>query len=294
MKYSQTHLDEIKYIQIAKNYYAFRDEWLEMNEVERHVEMCVTVAMRRKTLMFTGQSACAIYGIPRISPFVMRPHCIRNQNKRSDFICWRHGPLDPKAKVINGLLLASPERTICDSAKYDSSESLLVSINHSLYKKLLTIKKLEDEIDIHNKLHGKRKLVKLLKMASAKCESPLETLAFIEMQKAGFVLPQQQVEIYDKKEFVARVDMYWEFKRRKIILELDGKIKYSNNNSLFLEKKREDKLRALGYEVIRETWYDVQCGELIKSLRKTKIPMRRNYKNAFPHDKIKNSIINQG
>ena len=279
MEYSSIRLDESKYIEVVENYYVLKEEWAKKLPEERHLELCECIARRRKVLIFTGQSACAIYGIPRLDPYEMRPHCITYKGKHADIICWRERSLDPKAKVVNGFLVASPIRVICDLAKNDSMHSLLASINHCLNKKLFSKEELLAEIDKAPRIMGKNKIKKVLKVASDKCESTLESLAWITINNEGFLLPEQQIKIYDKKKFIGRVDMCWKIKGRTIILELDGMIKYEDRDAFRLEKIREGKLYDCGHHVVRATWDDVISGVLLKRLEKEGIPKRRNFKH---------------
>jgi hypothetical protein len=294
MIYSTKNLDEHKYVQVAENYYALYSEWLKMNDTARHLDLCACVAGRREQLMFTGQSTCAVRGIPRLNLFEMRPHCVSEVWRSSDIVHWNYGQRDSNAAVIDGLLVTSPIRTICDLAKFDDTDSILVSINHCLFNDMFSKERLMDEIEKQSGFKGKKVLTQVLKFATPKCESPLETIAWIALYDAGFVMPQQQVNIKDGQHFIGRVDMYWELRGRKIVLELDGRIKYKNGNDLFnrngedpfdLEKAREDKMLDLGYEMIRATWKTVKSGELVEKLKRRNIPMRRYTARKFPRNK---------
>ena len=282
MKYSNRVLPEEDYVRVAENYYALRSEWVAQTKEERHLDMCVCVAKRRKHLMLTGQSACVVLGIARVSPLEIRPHGISEKNRGADIVHWRIGAYDPKATKVKGLLVASAPRAICDLAKFDSTDSLLVSMNYCLHNNLFSKKQLYSEIEKRPGMKAQSSLLKTLKFATEKCESPLETIAWIEIYKAGFVMPQQQKNFYANHEHVARVDMYWETYNRRVILELDGKSKLNNENDLYYEKIREDKLREMGFEVIRAGWRDVQDGRLVKLLKKRMIPMRRYTRREFP------------
>jgi hypothetical protein len=232
--------------------------------------------------MFTGESACIARSISRLEKPKMKPHCINSHHRSTDIIRWHYGPRDENATVINGMLVASPARTICDLAAEDSAESLLVSINYCLHKKLFTKEGLLEEM---GKLPGMRraKLIRsLLPIATDKCESVLETIAWIALYKAQFVMPTQQLNIYDHHNFIARVDMCWELPKRNVVLELDGKLKYIDPEVLYAEKRREDAIRDLEYKVVRASWSDVEDGTLVKRLEKIKIPKRRYFGQKFP------------
>lgn len=282
MIYSATPLSKAEYTPVATNYYAPREEWAGMTKSERHLDMCACVARRRKSLMFTGQSACCVYNIPRLDIIELRPNCISDKIKGSDIIRWHHGPLDHNAKVINGFLVASPIRTIFDLAKYDSPESLLVSINHCLNKGLFGRDEFSASLISRKGMHNKALLKRLLRFANENCQSPLETIGWLALYKAGFVLPKQQVDIYDKHELAGCVDMYWELRKRRIVLELDGKVKYNVDHDLYAEKLREDHLRRLGYEVFRSGWNDITSGKFIQMVKDIGIPVRRNFVGTFP------------
>jgi very-short-patch-repair endonuclease len=282
MIYMTGMLPEKKYIEIAKNYYAVRSEWIELTSREKHIELCACVVPRRKQLIFTGQSTFAIFDISQLENYEMRPHCIRECRKSKDFIRWHYGPPDPNATWIHNCLFASPIRAICDMALLNTPASLLVSINHCLNKGLFTKDQFFAELRARPGMKGRKLLMRLLEFATEKCESPLETIAWIALYKAQFKMPGQQVRIYENHHRIGRLDMLWELRERKIILELDGRIKYLQGEALFKEKRREDKLRSMGYEFIRGDWEDVQNGELVKLLRERKIPIRRNFGKSFP------------
>ena len=69
---------------------------------------------------------------------------------------------------------------------------------------------------------------------------------------------QPQVVIRDRSgNFVARVDLWVE--GTGVVVEFDGRVKYTEGGpeALFAEKRREDRLRRLGYVVVRVTWSDL-------------------------------------
>ena len=283
MIYSTTILSKSKYVPVAKNYYAVREEWTKLSRRARHLDMCACVASRRKHLIFTGQSACSIYDIPRLDAFEMRPNCISKKVKgTSDIIRWHHETHDPHARKVKELLVASPIQAIFDLAKYDTPESLLVSINHCLFSKLFNVNEFASEISDRPGIIGIKLLRRLLRFANEKCESPLETIAWIALYKTGFVLPQLQVDIFENHKFVGCVDMYWELRDRIVVIELDGNIKYEVGNDLLREKKREENIRRTGCEVYRADWTEVKSGEFVQLLEKIGIPKRRHFVGTFP------------
>jgi hypothetical protein len=99
--------------------------------------------------------------------------------------------------------------------------------------------------------------------ASPLSESPLESRHRVCSRDAGLLVPEQQVKLWDSAgRLVARADFL--FRAQHTIVESDGKVKYADpddqqlrgSNALWDEKRREDRLRDLGFEVVRATWGD--------------------------------------
>lgn len=70
------------------------------------------------------------------------------------------------------------------------------------------------------------------------------------------VIPQATIRD-EHGTFVARVDFV--VKGTRVVLEFDGRVKYADGagRALWDEKRREDRLRALGYLVLRVIWADL-------------------------------------
>ena len=100
--------------------------------------------------------------------------------------------------------------------------------------------------------------VRAADFADARSQSAAESVAralFAEHPSlAGWDL---QVRIGDADGFFAQVDFL--FRAHRTIVEVDGRVKYSDPwgkpaDVLWEEKQREDRLRDAGYEVVRVTW----------------------------------------
>ncbi len=107
----------------------------------------------------------------------------------------------------------------------------------------------------------------LCPLVDGRSESPGESLFRAHMTLGGIdLLPQ--VTIRDAKGLIGRVDFL--VQGTKVIIEFDGKIKYASGDPTVLwdEKRREDRLRALGYVVLRVVWADLmRPGALLARVR---------------------------
>ena len=93
-------------------------------------------------------------------------------------------------------------------------------------------------------------------LVDGRAESGAESRTRWALRTLGLRMPTPQVEIFDDAgEFVARVDFLYE--DMKLVIEVDGRKKYEKAQDLWDEKMREDRLRALGYVVVRLTWADL-------------------------------------
>jgi hypothetical protein len=73
-------------------------------------------------------------------------------------------------------------------------------------------------------------------------------------------------------DFVARVDLY--IAEHRLVVEFDGMGKYTDPAVVRREKLREDRLRALGVQVVRLTWADLDQPEVVR--RKVQSAIARN------------------
>lgn len=107
-------------------------------------------------------------------------------------------------------------------------------------------------------VRGRAKASRLLQLVDASSESPGESLTRMLLVGLGARFTTQ-VDLRDQQGLIGRVDFLVE---QRIVLEFDGLVKYDGvqgREALAAEKRREDRLRAAGYEVVRLTWADLQA-----------------------------------
>lgn len=108
----------------------------------------------------------------------------------------------------------------------------------------------------------RRRADTVLDRCSALSESPGETLTRLALVDAGFAV-RSQVSVADDDGSVGRVDL---LVGDRVVVEFDGAVKYAGadgRDALVAEKRREDRLRALGYTVVRVTWADLARPEVV-------------------------------
>ena len=105
-------------------------------------------------------------------------------------------------------------------------------------------------------------------LADGLAESPGESWTRVLFVSLGLPTVDPQVEIRDERgRLVGRVDFL--FRAQRTIVEFDGLVKYGGadgRQALVDEKRREDALRSLGYQVVRLTWRDLHDPALVTHL----------------------------
>lgn len=95
--------------------------------------------------------------------------------------------------------------------------------------------------------------------AEARLESALESRCAVWFRDGGLPSPELQVRVRGRDGRVfARLDFL--FRAQRTVVEADGRGKYDAADVLWKEKQREDRLRDMGFEVVRATWADGDDG----------------------------------
>ena len=127
-------------------------------------------------------------------------------------------------------------------------------------------------------------VAQVLNFAVAESESAGESLSRAQMHVLGFPAPMLQAKMRQGGTLLARTDFFWP--KYRLIGEFDGDAKYLNDEYLgtqtarqavLAEKKREDRLRAAGFRVVRWDWATASDpARLAACLRQAGLPSSRS------------------
>lgn len=149
-------------------------------------------------------------------------------------------------------------------------ESALVSADAALAAGSVSSAELAAALDAAAGQRGIRELRRVLAWVDARHESPGESRMSYSLHRLGHP-HAPQVWIGND-----RVDAL--LTRAPVVMEFDGALKYDDRRTLIAEKRREDRIRARGYEFVRCGWDDV--GDLERLDRAISAAVRRTHRVA--------------
>ena len=158
------------------------------------------------------------------------------------------------ATAIVGVGLVAPRR------------SCVVAADAALHRELVTGAELDAALERMAHVPGIGAARVAIRSAHASSESPGETLLRLILADLGLVaIPQYRV--VENGHVIARVDFY--LPQLGVVLEFDGRVKYDGREgaaALAAEKRREDRIRSLGYGVGRVVWANLDSARSVDSV----------------------------
>lgn len=162
----------------------------------------------------------------------------------------------------DGVLVCRPASSCVQLASYTGDLAALVSADDALRTGVMSAGDLTMAVESYRGFRGRRRVAELGLWANPRHESPGETRCAALFRLLGLPEPERQAEIRDERgALVGRVDFL--FRSRRTIVEFDGMIKYGTRESLVAEKRREDRLRSCGFEVVRLVWQELDKPALV-------------------------------
>jgi hypothetical protein len=242
--------------------------------------------------IFARQSAASVWGIPTIGlHHPVHALTMKNDGGRSRAGVVRHFA-DPAGLPVvrrEGLLVTGRSRTVLDLAAFGSFAEAAAPLDHVLKPDrilrlpALTKDELLGAIRTNYSAAAGRRIRAAVAFADPLSGSAGESYSRSMIRIAGFETPILQQAIHDKEGLVGYSDFCW--KLAKVVGEFDGVEKYvkaeflqgrTASQAVVEEKKRENRIRAAGFNVVRWDWADLQePGKLERMLTAAGVPRRR-------------------
>jgi very-short-patch-repair endonuclease len=205
-------------------------------------------------------TALAVHGLPLFEVDLERYDVCAEVSRefRNGVVVTHPLPAGEPCRVAGGVPAVSPETALVQTASRYGWRTAVVAADAALHDGTVSQQGLaaaRDRLELG--IRGTARVASLLVRVDAKAESPGETLTRLLLTGLG-VRFRSQVELHDGRGLMGRVDFLVE---DDVVVEFDGLVKYeglTGRQALAEEKRREDRLRAAGYEVVRLTWRDLR------------------------------------
>lgn len=270
-------------VRIHRGAYMSAEAWrgLDRREQYRHQVIAAAGASRTHPVL-SHQSAAVIWGIPLVGPLPRLIHVLATASAgtRTEGAFRRHASRYTESEVdtIDGVAVTSLCRTVIDLALTVPFPAAVAAVDWAIREdsrdspqQHSTLEELYDVMEILELVRGQRRVNRALEFANGLSGSAGESLSRAVIHELGFPAPVLQHRFDDRLGLIGYTDFWWP--QFRLIGEFDGLIKYTRDafhtglsieEVVVAEKKREDRLRALGPRVSRWLWPDVMSPRLLQ------------------------------
>ncbi|GGM92279.1 hypothetical protein GCM10009721_17410 [Terrabacter tumescens] len=272
-------------VRVRRAAYVDRVAMLAAGPDERFRLAAMAVARTRPGDALSHHAALALHGLPLWGHDPARIDLLGDARQ----IVHRSGvsvrPLEgAHTEQVRGLAVVGVARAVVGTALTMGPDCAVVAGDAALHRGLVGLDDLLHEVAGVSPHEGRQPALDAVLRMDAKAESVGESRTRLILQDAGLPHESQYV-ITDEFGFVARVD----FLVDGVVLEFDGKLKYQRSRDredgpeadpgevVWLEKRREDRVRRLGYPFERVVWDELSRPQVLgRRLRDA----RRNRRSA--------------
>lgn len=209
-----------------------------------------------------GRTAARLHGLPLVDDDdpasgrselvlgdVISPHRLRG---RAGVAPHRSALAAGDRTTVSRCPVTSVSRTLLDLAGLLRPDAMVAALDAALATGLV------DTADLEARAVGRsRALRQALEAADGRAESPLESLGrLVVLPVVPTLVPQ--LPVFDQQgRVVARLDLG--DRDARLAVEFDGRSVHSAPSAVAADRRREERLRARGWIVVRATWWDVRC-----------------------------------
>ncbi|GAA0934759.1 type IV toxin-antitoxin system AbiEi family antitoxin domain-containing protein [Kribbella koreensis] len=251
--------EKVRYGQYAERVELSLTSWDREIWLHRRLAFAVANSIASGTIALSHQTALVFHQVPLWGVDLTEVQVSRLDGRRGGPVAGvRHhrGGFAPTELIqVDGLTMATVSRALAETACTTSFEAGVVSADAVLRDHPIEPAAMLARIEFWP---GSATAKAALAFADKRSESVGESRLRVLFHQQGLPEPLLQVEFGDADGFIGRVDFY--FPEQGTVVEFDGLVKYAagDRETLIREKLREDRLRALGLEVVRIVWADLK------------------------------------
>lgn len=218
--------------------------------------------------VISHQSAAVLHRVALWQTPLDRVHVTRDASSGGRRTSRSHthvAPLQPAEIVqVAGLPVVSLARAIADLCRSLSFESAVIAGDDACHRLGLAPTDVQAALEALHGRQGTSRAKHIAEFLDGRSESAGESLSRAVLSKTDLPALDLQFEVHDGHgRLIGRAD--FALPEHGVLGEFDGKVKYGRylrpgqtaGDAVFEEKRREDRLRDMGWEVVRWTWGDL-------------------------------------
>jgi hypothetical protein len=256
-------------VRLKRGAYFDAREWAALDPRTRHLARMHAINESHRDPIFGFESAACVHDFSTLEnwPDVVHVVAGRASGGRSEPGIQRHcvGIDEEDTMVVGGLTVSRPLRTLMDLARSRSFAETVVSIDSALRTNLVSEEELADASTRNRRRRGAAAIRHAFALGVPLADNAGESLSRVLISQLGFPKPELQVPYRRPDGGADVVDFAWP--KFRLIGEFDGRGKYlkeeylrgkTSGDAVYSEKRREDRLRALGNGMSRWGWTELR------------------------------------
>ncbi|PSK93819.1 putative AbiEi antitoxin of type IV toxin-antitoxin system [Haloactinopolyspora alba] len=257
------------WVRVRRGAYAERRTWEALDEVGRHRARAHAVVRQLAVPAVPSHvTAAVLLRLPVWDADLSAVHVTRADlhTPRIEGGVHHHAGAIEQSELTgsdDGLVVTADARTAVDVARTLPFESAVVTTDAALARGNVPADGLLVVLDRMRDWRGARAAGRVVEFADGRSESVGESRHRVQLERIGLPRPELQVTVEDRSGETDRVDFY--FERFATVGEFDGREKYQRllrpgetpGDAMWREKRREDRLRERGLQVVRPVWADL-------------------------------------
>ncbi|MBF6165487.1 type IV toxin-antitoxin system AbiEi family antitoxin domain-containing protein [Streptomyces gardneri] len=260
----------------------------------RHLLLTLATAESTSDSAITSHcSAAVLHGLPTWGIRLDRVHLTKNRingGRLSRRVVVHSARVEPdEITLVDNVCVTTPARTVLDIARSEGFEQSVAVGDSALRQGLTTTTELREHLRRARQRPGCRRAALVLDFLDGRSESVGESRSRILLRQRGFPAPELHARVFSENEIcVGRVDFL--FPDLGVVGEFDGKPDRRaasgglspDAQAITARELRDERLRALGWTVVRWMWDDLSApAELAERLHTAARAAIRNRRRGY-------------